>query len=1430
MADLINPYIAGAPVTEQRMFFGREDVFRWIENSLTGQYSDHILVIHGQRRVGKTSVLKQLGNRLPHRYIPVFFDLQGRTHTSLDRFLWWLAREIVRVLKQERGITVPAPEKDAFAADPEYFETHFLPGLEPHIGDRSLLLTFDEFDNLEESEVKEELARPLIDYLRRLMGEQGVNFIFSIGSSGRKLENMQAEYTEFFKAALYKKISFLSREQTAGLIARPVEGLLEYEPQAVERIFDITSGHPYFTQLTCHELFSLCQRTGELRIREADVEAILDDVVERGTVNLKFTWDEASDLEKWSLATLAQLDKTDNRALADFLRKQRVRFSDSDLTSGLLHLREKDILTEENRFVIYLLKLWLKKNRSLEQVREELTEVNPIANRYIEIGQEFHDSRLYDKAIENFKQALEISPDNLQAQVNIAQAYMAQGALIQAVAEFEKALAMDDEDVASRAGLCEAYLALGDAAHKKGKTGNALQAYQKVLSINAEHTEARQRMAEISRGRAEKALADGRDEEALSAFAEALRFTPEDEALSARYEQAKVEKRTKVLASLLSKADKEQAARNWEAALEILENALEIAPGEEKIQGRLAVVKAEQRKEALQAILARAGRAESAGRWGLVIAALEEYLALEPGASHIQARIETARQKLTEAQVEEARARARGLARQERFEEAVTAWGEYLKINPTDTQTAQAELEHIHKAQSLARNYAEAQKAFSRKNYDHAIGLFKSIVVENADYKDATRLMAEAIELRRTQRKWWQNRWLWGSVSGLALLAVAWVMVRPGSPLMGALLASIAAPVTATAPAAALVTDSSPATEIPDLPPTVTPTPLPLAWTRLNSGQFLPRDQVTAMIVDPTDPGVMYVGTGNAGIYKSIDGGLSWQPAQYGLARSRVASLVIDANNPAILYAGTGIDGVYATKNGGESWEAIFSTNHGDPDISVVRSDPQNSQRLYFSSGEAIYRSDDGGRDWQPIEQPSCNPFVVDLAAHPANRQALFILDVEWDGKCKAGLYTVNGEPPGNWEITSLNGSDFEHVNNTTISAFEDLLYVSNPTALFSSIDGGLSWQELLRPGCDVFSAQPGNAQVAYCLENSGKIFSTGNAGKSWTTSNTNIPGEYSSLTISPHNPETAFAGSTGLWQSINKGIAWIERNSGLAAGRLRLSLAPNNSTLLYLEDAFGTLYQSSDNGKNWDMFSNEGHGLAIDTSSGVLYRAENGLLRSNTNGQTWEILDSPTTANGLAVFAPPQLPEVVFYYGDAAPYLWISRDAGKSWESASGISSTSNGSLYFSENQSKVYLTGESKVHFSNDNGSNWEQCQDTGYWLAASPTALAIHPIDSRKIWLATWGGGIRASNDGCMSWHESNKGLGSLYVNTLAIDPNNPDTLYAGTDGGAYISYDAGATWDQVNDGLLGATVVYSIVVDKESNVYAATPYGIFKLESE
>jgi hypothetical protein len=467
MTEILNPYIAGAPVVETSMFFGRADIFSWIERSLTGKFVNHILVLHGQRRVGKTSVLKQIPNHLPNRYIQVFFDLQGRTSTSLDRFLWWMASEIVRTMKKDTDLDLPKPDRSAFS-DTEVFISEFLPSLRPALGERILLLTFDEFDTLDRPDIQESLAQPLIAYLRRLIDMDGLNFIFSIGSSGNKLENMQASYTDFFKAALYRKVSFLTTDDCISLITKPVEGVITYDPQAVEKIAYYTSGHPYFTQLMCHELFSRCQKTGSRLIEPADVDDILPDVIERGTVNLKFVWDEASDLEKWTLAALAQEEGIPLRSISQVLKAQSVRFSEADLNSGILHLRDKDVLTQDNHFVIHLLKLWLVANRPMDRVREELVQTNPIADRYNEIGDEYRERGELEQAIQSYQQALAAQRNNSRALISIGNIHQSRNEHHKAAEVYEQVLKFDDENIAARQGFSQAQLMLAQAAHAQG--------------------------------------------------------------------------------------------------------------------------------------------------------------------------------------------------------------------------------------------------------------------------------------------------------------------------------------------------------------------------------------------------------------------------------------------------------------------------------------------------------------------------------------------------------------------------------------------------------------------------------------------------------------------------------------------------------------------------------------------------------------------------------------------------------------------------------------------------------------------------------------------------------------------------------------------------------------------------------------------------
>lgn len=721
MNDLLNPYIAGAPVVEADMFFGRKDVFGWIERSLMGKYVDHILVIHGQRRVGKTSVLKQIPNFLPDRYLQVFFDLQGRSNTTLDRFLWWLAREITRTLKGRHGLTISTPDRGAFAEDPEILFTSFLPEVQSVLGRRMLLLTFDEFDTLELPSIQEKLAIPLIQTLRRMMEMEGFSFIFSIGSSGQKLENMQAAYTDFFKSALYKKISFLDAEDCSQLITKPVEGVLEYEQGAVQRIYEVTAGHPYFTQLVCHELFSVCQKTGVRVIQRPDVDAVLVSVIERGTVNLKFAWDEASDLEKWVLACLARSPEcSDPAMLAQTLRAQRVRFSEHDLNAALVHMREKDVLTENNHFVVELLRLWLRQNRPLERVREELVEVSPIANRYIEIGEEYWEQGQRENALESFRQALEVDPGNIKARVSVGTLLLEAVEYESAASAFENALALDGEDIAALGGYCKAQLALGDRARDEGEPDRAIEFYKAVLAINPEHSAARERLGVIYRQQAEAKLSAGQDEAALLAFRTALGYLPEDEELTNRVQQVMDEKQAKAIAVLTVRSEEAQTSGDWEAAIAALQDALALTGRDDALEKKLAGVKVSQRAYLLATLPDQARRQEKNEDW----------------------------------------------------EEAIAIWQKYLALYPEDQGAAKAALDKSQQMGAIQAKYMQAQAALEGKDYYQAIELLQQIVQVDPGYKDTPRLLASAVGAsRRGPVK--LLRWGWYALPILFILITA---------------------------------------------------------------------------------------------------------------------------------------------------------------------------------------------------------------------------------------------------------------------------------------------------------------------------------------------------------------------------------------------------------------------------------------------------------------------------------------------------------------------------------------------------------------------------------------------------------------------------------------------------------------------------------
>ncbi len=380
MREFVNPYIAGNPVTSAEMFFGRADVFAFVQQALIGKHRDNVIILYGQRRTGKTSVLYQMSRHLGARYVCVLLDLHGLALEGLDGFLWEMANSIARTLRRDQRIEISPPPRAAFQSSPRsQFENVFLNQVWNALGERHLLLMLDEAIRLQEQVQAGKLEPEVFEYLRYLMQHfPRLNFLFALGDG---LEVLTKEYAFLFSVGLYKKISFLERDAALKLITQPVQNLYAVEPAAQERILQITGAQPYYTQLLCHSLFARWQRTRAEAVQVADVDAVIEEAVERGLAVLKHTWEESSPAEKAILAGAAAAMRQNNARVSEdeiarVLKQNDVVIPPEEAGQAYKSLLARDLLSgaEKFSFAVDLQRLWINKYERVEWVRDEITE------------------------------------------------------------------------------------------------------------------------------------------------------------------------------------------------------------------------------------------------------------------------------------------------------------------------------------------------------------------------------------------------------------------------------------------------------------------------------------------------------------------------------------------------------------------------------------------------------------------------------------------------------------------------------------------------------------------------------------------------------------------------------------------------------------------------------------------------------------------------------------------------------------------------------------------------------------------------------------------------------------------------------------------------------------------------------------------------
>lgn len=511
-----NPFIAGPSVGFTAAFVGREDILRRVELELAS--GSKSLVLYGQRRIGKTSVLEALTRRLPTRgpYHTVYFDLQDKAQEPLGNVLHLLATAIAERLG------VPPPT--FFTDIRRHFRENWLPEVLARFEPQArLIILFDEFDVLADPQHQDHAAaKALFPYLRELLGSELP--IFIIFTIGRSIVDLSSDALSLFKQITTHRISVLNHTEANSLLdLSESDGLLRWSHEARAAILEHTHGHPYFLQQIGKELWinRIAERTSPsapYEVEAADVDAVLPDVLAHSHNVLEWLWGGLTPACRLVASAFAEhgpsVRSTDE--LQQILHRSGVRTVIRELEDAPRLLREWDIIEPVGdgfRFRVELLRAWIRLNKPLRMVQEELDRIQPAAENFFNLANLRVREGKHSDALRYLQDALRENPNHVGAALTLIEIYTSEGLLEDAQRHLES---LHDLRPAIAAPKLANLLIL-----RARSTDDALVAeslYERALTYIPHHSEAKRGLTQIYLTRAQNFERAGRLTEALEAY------------------------------------------------------------------------------------------------------------------------------------------------------------------------------------------------------------------------------------------------------------------------------------------------------------------------------------------------------------------------------------------------------------------------------------------------------------------------------------------------------------------------------------------------------------------------------------------------------------------------------------------------------------------------------------------------------------------------------------------------------------------------------------------------------------------------------------------------------------------------------------------------------------------------------------------------
>ncbi len=601
--------------------------------------------------------------------------------------------------------------------------------------------------------------------------------------------------------------------------------------------------------------------------------------------------------------------------------------------------------------------------------------------------------------------------------------------------------------------------------------------------------------------------------------------------------------------------------------------------------------------------------------------------------------------------------------------------------------------------------------------------------------------------------------------------------------------------------------------------------------------------RITAIQGVNTSPKTVYIGTAGGGVWKTTNAGASFKPIFDKYCQS-IGAIAIDPSDPNIVYVGTGEsnmrnsvsigNGIYKSTDAGDNWMRIGldSTEH----ISKIIIDPKDSKIIYVavpgplwsdSPHRGLYKSMDGGKSWTKVLYVDEKTGCADIAVHPQNPNIIYA--TTWQFRRKAYAFESGGkgsaiyksEDAGlHWKKLNkgLPEGDFGRVALTLApSAPDHLLAIveSKNTGLYISEDGGDSWKSqsatlnvVSRPFYfSTLVIDPTDAKRVYRPAFSFSYSDDG--GYSWSDASNDggwVHSDHHALWIDPKNTDHMYLGTDGgVYISNDRGVTWIFCGNLPVGQFYRIAVDQAEPFRIYggLQDNGSWVGPSAapggiSNGDWKGLYWGDGFWTVPDpTDSNIAYAESQGGSSARIDMRTFKSYSiKPQQIKGQEKLRWNWNAPIVI--GSANPhhlyvgaqYLFKSTDQGRNWEAISPDLSTNDKSKQEQEHSGGL----------SADVTSAENHC--TIY-------AIAESPLDEKVIWVGTDDGNIQLSQDGGKSWTLLNAGLVSAGIPKQAwvswIEPSrfNKQWAYACFDNhtsGDHITYlakteDMGKSWKRI-----------------------------------